>query len=175
MTLKQRRFVDLYLGEARGNGAKAAVMAGYSEHTARQIARENLTKPDIRAEIDLRLAESAMEAAEVLARLTEIARGTMEDFIRFDLNYPVLDLNQARERGKLGLIKSAKPTRYGLEIEIHDAQAALRDLAKCHGLFLDRSEVNESGEITVRVVYEDVDPTAPASRAATDQERGPSI
>lgn len=50
LTAKQRRFVDAY----DGNGTQAAIAAGYSPKTARAIAKENLTKPHILAEIKSR-------------------------------------------------------------------------------------------------------------------------
>lgn len=49
LTSKQARFVEEYLVD--GNGAGAAIRAGYSEHTARAIACELLTKPDLKAAI----------------------------------------------------------------------------------------------------------------------------
>ena len=45
LTDKQRRFVEEFLVDL--NGTQAAIRAGYSEKTARQIAAENLSKPDI--------------------------------------------------------------------------------------------------------------------------------
>lgn len=42
---KQLRWIDEYLIDF--NGAAAAVRAGYSAKSARSIAHENLTKPDI--------------------------------------------------------------------------------------------------------------------------------
>jgi phage terminase small subunit len=50
LTDRQERFVVEYLGCA--NGAEAARRAGYSEHTAREMAYENLTKPNIKLAID---------------------------------------------------------------------------------------------------------------------------
>lgn len=50
LTPRQQRFVDEYI--VCGNAAEAARRAGYSERTARQIASENLSKPDIRAAIE---------------------------------------------------------------------------------------------------------------------------
>jgi hypothetical protein len=49
LTIRQERFVAEYV--LCGNGAEAARRAGYSEKTARQIAAENLSKPDIQAAI----------------------------------------------------------------------------------------------------------------------------
>lgn len=45
LTEKQKLFCLEYLVDF--NATKAAIRAGYSEHSARSIASENLTKPDI--------------------------------------------------------------------------------------------------------------------------------
>lgn len=45
LTVKQRRFCDYYI--ETGNGTEAAVRAGYSVNSAKEIASENLTKPNI--------------------------------------------------------------------------------------------------------------------------------
>ena len=47
LTTRQAAFVDHYV--VCRNGAEAARRAGYSEKTARQIATENLSKPDLQA------------------------------------------------------------------------------------------------------------------------------
>ena len=49
LTDKQERFVEEYLVDL--NATQAAIRAGYSKKTARDIGYENLTKPDIRAAI----------------------------------------------------------------------------------------------------------------------------
>ena len=51
LTPKQRAFVREYKING-GNGTQAAIKAGYSEKTARKIASENVTKPDIREELE---------------------------------------------------------------------------------------------------------------------------
>lgn len=77
MTAKQMRFCDEYLIDL--NATQAAIRAGYSEKNARNIASENLTKPNIKEYIDQRMAEK--EAAliadqnEVLKYLTQVLRG----------------------------------------------------------------------------------------------------
>ena len=57
LTLRQERFVAEYV--VTRNGAESARRAGYSERTARQIAAENLSKPDIQAALADREAELA--------------------------------------------------------------------------------------------------------------------
>jgi phage terminase small subunit len=58
MTLKQQRFAEEYLLD--WNGTRAALRAGYSPRTARAIASENLTKPDIQTAI----AQARVELSE---------------------------------------------------------------------------------------------------------------
>ena len=74
-TLKQERFIDAYIGLAKGNGARAARMAGYSgnPNTLKQVAAENLAKPYIRARIDGRLEKEQASNLEVLREITELA------------------------------------------------------------------------------------------------------
>ena len=59
LTSKQLRWIDEYLIDF--NGAAAAVRAGYSPKSARSIAHENLTKPDILAVLQARQAVVAKE------------------------------------------------------------------------------------------------------------------
>lgn len=57
MTPKMKKFCDLYLTRAMGNGTQAAIMAGYSKHTANEIAAQNLTKISIQEYLTKRRAE----------------------------------------------------------------------------------------------------------------------
>ncbi len=51
---KERRFVEAYMGEAAGNGAEAARLAGYAISSARQTADRLMSKADIKAAISKR-------------------------------------------------------------------------------------------------------------------------
>lgn len=77
LTAKQQRFCDEYLIDI--NATQAAIRAGYSEKNARNIASENLAKPNIREYIDNRLAEKEKaliaDQDEVLKYLTSVMRG----------------------------------------------------------------------------------------------------
>lgn len=77
---KQRAFVEAYVRS--WNATQAAIAAGYSEKTAGSQGHELLKKPEIDAEIKRRLEELTMSEAEVLARLTEHARGDMGPFFK---------------------------------------------------------------------------------------------
>ena len=55
LTAKQKRFIDEYLLDL--NATQAAIRAGYSEKTAKEIGYENLTKPHILTAIQDRMKE----------------------------------------------------------------------------------------------------------------------
>jgi phage terminase small subunit len=50
LTPKQKLFIKYYLIDF--NATKAAIKAGYSKKTAKEVGCENLTKPNIKAEIE---------------------------------------------------------------------------------------------------------------------------
>ena len=62
LTPKQQRFVEEYLIDL--NATQAAIRAGYSEKTAKEIGSENLTKPNI--------AKAIEEAQESLSNKTQL-------------------------------------------------------------------------------------------------------
>ena len=75
MTKKQKLFVEEYLIDL--NATQAAIRAGYSPDTAKEIGCENLTKPNIRACIDREMAErskrTGVNADRVVQELAKIA------------------------------------------------------------------------------------------------------
>lgn len=117
----------------------------------------------IAEEIKRRVSEKAMTADEVLVRLADQARGTVEDYISFNhAPYPTftLDLDKARRRGVLHLIKKLKYNAEGYpEIELHDAQAALVQIGKHHKLFTDKIEHSgpDDGPIPISIVKMPID------------------
>lgn len=76
LTLKQEKFANYYI--ELGNATEAAIKAGYSKNSARAIAAENLTKPNVKKYIENRLKEiqdkSIAKQEEILQTLTEIMR-----------------------------------------------------------------------------------------------------
>jgi phage terminase small subunit len=79
LTIKQKRFAVEYVKGDCGNATEAAIKAGYKEKTARIIASENLTKPNIKAEISrLRAAVEKKDLLSIYERkkiFAEIAQG----------------------------------------------------------------------------------------------------
>ena len=73
LTPKQQRFVEEYLIDL--NATQAAIRAGYSEKTAKEIGSENLTKPNI-----------AKAIAEAQEKLSNKAQVTVEMIVQGLLN-----------------------------------------------------------------------------------------
>lgn len=156
LTGKQRMFVEYYLAQGNWNATKAAQMAGYA--VPRQEGSRLLSNADIQAAIRERVAQAAMAADEVLYRLAEQARGTLDDFIDEERN--AVNLDRARERGAMHLLKEyaceevmefagrdQPPTKVRKSrIKLHDAQAALIQLGRHHGLFTDRTDLTFNGK-----------------------------
>lgn len=156
LTKRQEVFVNEYL--QCFNGAEAARRAGYSETRARQTAAELLANSDIALQIQARLAEVHMSADEALKLTADIARGDITEFIT---GFGNIDLDVLRKSGKGRLIKKIKQktvTKIGkgesdedtevldTEIELYDAQGALRDILKIHGKFTDKVDITSNGQ-----------------------------
>lgn len=179
LTGKQQIFVDSYLSNGF-NATEAARQAGYkgNDNALAVQGYENLRNPKIATIVQERLNESAMSANEVLARLSAIARGDVNDGLNEDGKF---DLKKLRRLKKTGLLKKIKSKRTSkqvdtlaqgdednremletslvyeeVEFEMYSAHEALRDLGKYHKLLNDRHEISglNGGPIQVNVVYE---------------------
>lgn len=143
LTAKQQAFVEAYV-DCGFNSSEAARRAKYT-------GKPNVIGPRLLAQVSIRAAvaqvmqERAMPSYEVLARIADQARSTMDDFLDEEGK---IDLSRARERGKLHLVKSRSVTKEGERVELYSAQSALELLAKHHGLLTDNIAI--SGDITVK-------------------------
>ena len=166
---KQRAFVEEYLIDF--NATQAALRAGYSPRTAYSIGPRLLKNVEVKAEFKRRFEEKAMPADEVIARLSDMARGDLGDFLDIESMSFDLSLRKAKELGLTHLIKKVKQrtvttikkdgddeeTHY-VEIELHDSQSALEKLGKAHKLFVDRKEISipdGSNEIKIKIITSD--------------------
>jgi phage terminase small subunit len=80
LTEKEKMFCKEYLVDF--NGSQAAIRAGYSVNSSKQIGYENLTKPYLREElqhlIDKRAEKCALDAQYVLENLKEVVQRCMD-------------------------------------------------------------------------------------------------
>lgn len=119
LTEKQKRFIDFYIEYA--DAKKAAVEAGYSEKTAKQIGYENLTKLDqfIKYRLEQKQSERIASQNEVLEYLTRVMRGEEKDQFDFDASL--------QERTKAAELLGK---RYGTWVEKKDVNANLNQEIK---------------------------------------------
>ena len=122
LTPKQQKFCDEYLIDC--NATQAAIRAGYSAKTAKEIGCENLSKPNIRAYIDERMEKHQSELIasqeEVLQYLTGVMRGESE---AEELAVEGIDIGVSRARN----VRKA-PSEL-------DRLKAAEQLSKCYGLY----------------------------------------
>lgn len=152
LTKKQKLFVDEYLIDL--NATQAAIRAGYSPATAKDIGCENLAKPNIRAYIDQAMAErskrTGVNADRVVMELAKIAFINAVDVI----NAEDATLKDDAAPEDTAAIQSVKvktfPTKDGegveREIKMADKIKALELLGKHLGMFKDRVELSGSLE-----------------------------
>ena len=88
LTAKQELFCKEYLKDL--NATQAALRAGYSENTSRQIGTENLSKPAVAAKIAQLMSERVesvdIDASYVLRRLKEIDQLDILDIMNDELD-----------------------------------------------------------------------------------------
>lgn len=118
LTEKQKRFIDYYI--QTGNATESAILAGYSENSAKQIGSENLTKLDtyIKERLDKKEDKRIATADEVLRYLTAVLRGEEKD-------------------------------QFGFDASLKDRNKAAELLGKRYMLFTDKVEQTNKGEINV--------------------------
>ena len=95
LTEMQKRFIDYYIEFA--DAKRAAIEAGYSEKTAKQIGSENLSKLDRFIKVRLKQKEQKRIASqdEVLEYLTKVMRGEIKD--QFNLDASLQDRTKCAE------------------------------------------------------------------------------
>ncbi len=161
MTLKQERFVQEYLIDL--NATQAAIRAGYSPDSARDIGCKNLTKPNIKAAVDRVIAERSRRTGisqdRVLLELAKVAFLNPVDVIDMD----GATIKGEANRDDTACIASIKvktiPTDDGAiterEVKTYDKLKALELLGKHLGMFTDKVKVD--GAVPV-VLYDDIPP-----------------
>lgn len=134
LTDKQTAFVEWYCKLL--NATEAARRAGYAgnSHTLEQVGHENLSKPEIRAEIDRRLKTSIPSADEVLSRIAARAHVDITPYLDDEQR---IDVQALADAGLGHLVVGVKPGRNGVEITLASPETASKMLARYHRL-LDR-------------------------------------
>lgn len=156
LTNKQKRFIEEYLIDL--NATQAAIRAGYSPDTAKDIGCENLAKPNIKNEIDKAIAERSRRTGinqdRVLREIAKIAFVNPSDVINF--NQATVKENASDD--DLAVISGVKiksiPTDDGniqeREVKLYDKLKALDMLGKHLGMFTDKVELK--GDMGVKII-----------------------
>jgi phage terminase small subunit len=160
LTEKQRLFCLYYVKSF--NATQAAINAGYSPDSARQIGSENLSKPYIRDEIkrlkQQMTGELFVEALDVLRKYVEIAFADITDYVTFgqkevpvigmfgpiedDEGNPVTQMVNYVEFKDSNMvdgtiISEVKQGKEGVSIKLADKMKALEKLSLYFDLFPD--------------------------------------
>lgn len=141
LTEKQKRFVDEYLIDL--NATQAAIRAGYSSDSAKEIGSENLTKPNIANAVDQAIAErsrrTGINADRVIREIAKIAFVNAGEVVDLDT---ALLMDKISE-DDMAAIQSVKVKTFGedgieREVKLADKLKALELLGKHLGLFKDK-------------------------------------
>lgn len=174
LTEKMKRFAEEYIVDL--NATQAAIRAGYSEKTAKQIANENLTKPDLQEYVqklmDERSKRTEINADMVLREYAKLGFSNITDYLKVNTDYRIVDYEDTPEgkkpikelvqvveiydtdtvdRSKLDAVAEIKQTKDGIALKLHDKKGALDSIARHLGMFNDK--VEHSG--TVTLTYEE--------------------
>jgi phage terminase small subunit len=162
LTAKQQRFCDEYLIDL--NATQAAIRAGYSEKNARNIASENLAKPNIREYIDNRLAEKEKaliaDQNEVLKYLTATMRREKKESVVVTTSeersvYVPDDNGTMRKQ----TVKKETPQIVEIPARLSDANKAAELLGKAYGLYTEKVEADVDADLNINIDYGNDDDT----------------
>jgi len=145
MNERQKMFCINYIGDL--NAAKAARDAGYSTKTAKDIACENLAKPNIKRYTDILLksmkSSKIADQTEVLEKLTQILRGELE----------------------IPTTKVKKKENGAIEVTTENVKAAHGDIirtaeliGKRYGIFIDVLQLDGEVDMTINIRPASEDP-----------------
>ena len=147
LTPKQQSWLMEYLTNGL-NAARAVKDSAYEtddDESCRAMGHKNRTHPKLRPLIQ-HACRRHMTEGEVLKRVSQIARASWEDFLSFENDRVVPDLEKARDRGKMHLVEQVKfdtvlneetgeVVRYVSEIKLKDDQKAHDQLLKATGAY----------------------------------------
>ena len=142
LTPKQQRFVDEYLIDL--NAMQAAIRAGYSRKSARAIACENLTKPDIQAAISeafaARAERTGVGADRVVDELATLAFSSLTDVVEWDADGIRLRASSDLTPAQAATVRRVRVTSAEASVSLHEKVRALELLGKHLALFTERIE-----------------------------------
>lgn len=139
--LMRVKFARAYV-ETNGDAVESARRAGYhgDRNSLKVIGCRLLQREDVKTYLG-EILRTILSAEEASAILSDIARGSLGYFLARDPETGrllrderggfTLDLDSAEAQTHLHLIRRLKPTRFGVEIELHSKTEALAIFARC--------------------------------------------
>jgi len=168
-TKAQEVFISEYLQYFNGTEAYSRAYPKAKRDSARTNGSRLLADANISEAIQARLNEVHMSADEALKLTADIARGDVTEFIT---QFGNIDIDLLKQSGKGRLIKKIKQktvTKIGkgekdedveildTEIELYDAQSALRDILKIHGKMTESIDLTTGGEKITEIGIKHID------------------
>ncbi|MEK3788766.1 terminase small subunit [Paenibacillus sp. FSL K6-1230] len=154
LTAKQQKFADEYLIDL--NATQAAIRAGYSPKTAAEIGCENLTKPNIRAYIDERMAVLSRRTGVNQERIIrELARVAFLDPTKLvDMDSAALKEDTSDDdRAAIASVKvktmKGDVDMVEREVKFADKLKALELLGKRFGMWIDKQQIDVQGAVQI--------------------------
>lgn len=155
LTPKQERFCAEYLVDY--NATQAAIRAGYSKKTAKQIGQENLTKPDLAEYIKKRMDEKEKaliaDQDEVLKYLSAVMRREKTESVVVTLSKEVSAYEPVNGTIRKRITREEIPQIIDIPAKLSDANKAAELLGKAYRLYTDRVEQDVDMELTVKIDY----------------------
>ena len=152
LTPKESRFVDEFLFDL--NATQAAIRAGFSEKSARQLGYRLLKKVHIQEAVNKAIAarseRAKMDADEVLREFARVGRSDILSYVSFGpdgialRSSTELTEDQAKALAEVSETINAQGVRQ-FRFKLHDKNRALENLAKHLGLLVDRLEHTGKG------------------------------
>lgn len=142
LTPKQQRFVDEYLVDL--NATQAAIRAGYSAKTARQVGAENLSKPAVAFAIQERQQKRAekveVTAERVLKELAVLAFLDPADMAAITAASGPEDIAALPEHVRRAVAGWSWDKAGNFVVKLNSKQPALEALGRHLGMFKDKVE-----------------------------------
>lgn len=144
-TMQRTAVIEWLSGKTKTEACQIAGYANPERQQTRVFANESVL-----AAIDDFFRQQEMSAREVVARLSQQAKAAYSDYLLSD---GTVDLQGLLSAGLGHLIKGYRHTNNGLVVDFYDAQAALVQVGRYHGLFTDNTDVTTGGEPVQGITY----------------------
>ena len=164
LTDKEKAFANIeYIKDF--NGAKAAIRAGYSERSAKEIASRLLTKDNVKKIILKHFEKQGNVTQKILSECFKIATSDITDFVEIDDLTGAIKIKPLKDipEGMTSVIKKIKEKRVikdnadgtsvtvydNIEYELYGKEKILTNFLNVAKLMNDKLDVNLRGNIGI--------------------------